>query len=87
MPGNRAGDPVVVAIYIRQIKYTTNGDLFYTLDYSENWQTLPHRRRRKNQRINVYNVNLFNRQPPISDDKFAHLQEMKAVIEKEHHPF
>lgn len=82
-PGKRAKDPTVVDI--RQIKYLPDGKVFYTLDYSENWHELPHHR--SIQALISYNVPLYKNPIPISDEKFKHLQDLKQVIEKDHHPF
>lgn len=82
-PGKRARDPTVVDI--RQIKYQPDGKVFYTLDYSQNWHELPHQRLA--QEIESYKVPLYNKPIPISEEKYKHLQDLKEVIEKDHHPF
>lgn len=81
-PGKRVRDPVVVDI--RQLKYLPNGQVFYTLDYTDNWQIISYKR--EVQILSSYPA-LYKRQLPISDDKFKHLQELKGVIEVDHHPF
>lgn len=81
-PGKKAGDPVVVDI--RQLKYLSTGEVFYTLDYSDNWTVIPSRR--ENQEIQSY-ITLYKKPIPISDDKFKHLQDLKMFIEKDHHAF
>lgn len=82
-PGKRVRDPTVTDI--RQLKYLPNGKVLYTLDYSDNWLELPCKRAPTP--LQQYNIALFKRSPPISDDKFHHLQDLKEVIEKDHHPF
>lgn len=81
-PGKRKLDPVVVDI--RQLKYLPDGKVLFTLDYSENWQTLDYKREVR--ALESYKP-LYKTQLPISDDKDNHLQELKAVIEKDHHQF
>lgn len=82
-PGTKTGDPVVVDI--RQLKYSPSGEVWFTLDYSEEWQILPHKR--DCQDMSVYKAPLFKKQPAISYEKYQHLQEMKTVIEVDHHSF
>lgn len=82
-PGKRVRDPVVVDI--RQLKYLPNGEVYFTLDYSEEWTVMP--RRRENKNMEVYKEQLYTGQLPISDDKFKHLQELKSVMEIDHHAF
>lgn len=82
-PGKRVRDPVVVDI--RQLKYLPNGEVYFTLDYSEEWTVMP--RRRENQKMEVYKEQLYKNQLPISDDKYKHLQELKSVMELDHHAF
>lgn len=81
-PGKRVRDPVVVDI--RQLKYSPNGEVLYNLDYTDNWQKLSYKR--EAQALSSYPI-LYKSQLPISDDKFKHLQELKGVIEVDHHPF
>lgn len=81
-PGKRVRDPVVVDI--RQLKYLPNGEVFYTLDYTDIWQNLPCKR--ELQSLSSYPA-LHKHQLPISDEKFEHLQQLKGVIEVDHLPF
>ncbi|KAF6216788.1 hypothetical protein GE061_001138 [Apolygus lucorum] len=83
-PGKKSGDPTVMDI--RQLKYTKDGLIFYTLDYSEDWIILPQRRKSSHNDSDVV-APLYSRPRPISKSKYDHLQELKAVIEKDHHAF
>ncbi|CAG9817749.1 unnamed protein product [Phaedon cochleariae] len=82
-PGKRVRDPVVVDI--RQLKYLPNKEVYFTLDHSEEWTVMP--RRRENQKMEIYKEQLYKTQLPISDDKYKHLQELKSVMEMDHHAF
>ena len=70
---------------IRQLKHTHDGLIYYTLDHSENWIVLPQRSK------SVQNIDdaapLYISPRPISRSKFEHLQELKAVIERDNHTF
>lgn len=82
-PGKRVRDPTVTDLRI--IKYLPDGKIYYSLDYSENFKELP--TKRCNQPMKSYNVQVYKQPIPISDDKFKHLQDLKSVIEADHHPF
>lgn len=81
-PGKKTGDATVTDI--RQLQYTETGDVNYQLDFSGIWQPLPQRR---NISKNVEPKKLYTEQLSISESKYRHLQELKVLIDKDHHPF
>jgi hypothetical protein len=59
-PGKMTGDPVVVDI--RQLRYTPDGEIRYTLDYSDEWKLIPARR----PYFKSFNRNCHSRVPSMS---------------------
>lgn len=82
-PGKKVGDPTVTDI--RRLQYLPNGGINYNLDYDSKWIPLPQRK----PIINGINIppKLYGSRIPITKSKFEQLQELKPVIEREHHDF
>lgn len=81
-PGKKVGDPTVTDI--RQLQYLPNGEINYKLDYNDEWQSLPQRRSRADV---VAPQQLYKNRLPITETKYRHLQDLKSVIEGDHHAF
>ncbi|CAH2004694.1 unnamed protein product [Acanthoscelides obtectus] len=81
-PGKKVGDPHVVDI--RALEYRPTGDIFYKIRHSEEFEELP-------QRVFTRYVQkpppLYSCEIPIAETKWKCLQELKGVIEEEHHHF
>ncbi|CAG2231291.1 unnamed protein product [Mytilus edulis] len=84
-PGNRVGDPVVTNI--RVLKYTEDGSLQYKLDFSDQYQDLARRSKVGLPSVDDTIERLYLSQVPIKKAKYQHLQELKAVIPRDFHPF
>ncbi|CAG2254832.1 unnamed protein product [Mytilus edulis] len=84
-PGNRVGDPVVTNI--RVLKYTEDGSIQYKLDFSDQYQDLPRRSKVGLPSVDDTIERLYLSQVPIKKAKYQHLQELKAVIPRDFHPF
>lgn len=83
-PGrNRAGDPVVTDI--RAIKYLSNGEIFFKINHSDVYQILPQRKPLANSENHP--KPLYNAPLPLAESKYRHLQDLKTVIEADHHAF
>ena len=83
-PGIKAGDNVVTDI--RGLLYKPTGEIFYKLRHTDEFTVLPERQCAKKDR--KWNPDNFFRQPPkLKKDKYTHLQQMKALIPVEYHPF
>ena len=80
-PGKRTNDPVVTDI--RGLLYLPSGEVLYKLRHSENWATLPCRRKCSPSPLNA----LYAKPLSINAAKFLNLQELKAVIPHEYHAF
>lgn len=81
-PGrNRTGEPVVNDI--RAIKYLPNGELFFKINHSDEYQLLPQRKPLSEAEPPALYVGPI----PLTESKYKHLQELKAVIEIDHHAF
>lgn len=80
-PGKKKGDPVVVDI--RGLKYASDGSVFYRLRHNDPWASLPQRRASRNSLPNQ----LYSQPISITESKFKHLQELKAVIDQDFHLF
>lgn len=81
-PGKKKGDAVVVDI--RGLKYCLDGSVLYKLRHNNEWTILPQRRATSN---NSLPQRLYLEKLKITESKYKHLQELKAVIDKDYHPF
>lgn len=83
-PGNKKGDPFVTDL--RCLKYTSKSEIWYKLDFPEQWKLLP---RRAKPTAEVYNElkPLYNKPLPITARKFKDLQELKNLLEEDYHSF
>lgn len=73
------------AIHIVSLKYNPDGIIWYKLDFNNDFKELP-RRSNKNYTQND-NTALYQSFLPIDTTKCIHLQELKPLIPKDHHPF
>ncbi len=81
-PGTKAGDSVVTDI--RRLCYEPTGCIYYSLDYSNDWKTLPC----SFQISTLRNCpKLYSDTIPIEESKYRHLQELKSVIPLAYHAF
>jgi hypothetical protein len=84
-PGMKAGDPTVTNI--RAIQYQPTGDILYKLNHSDPWGTL-HTSRTLRLKYHCGEVRQLYAEPvPISAQKYAHLQELTALMPHEYHDF
>lgn len=81
-PGKKAGDPLVTDI--RRLRYLRSGDIQFKLNYTGPWVDLPQRRRISSLAVPT---RLYDQPISITESKYRHLQELKEVIDKDHHPF
>lgn len=84
-PGKKYGESVVTDI--RSLQYLPTGEINYRLNYSSEWSLLVKRTPTPDGELVPSPTRLYNNRIPISDSKFKQLQELKPVIEKEHHYF
>ncbi|KAF4514107.1 UNVERIFIED_CONTAM: hypothetical protein B566_EDAN019077 [Ephemera danica] len=68
---------------IRCLRYTPDLNIFYKLNYTDEWRAMPNKAR--TQEFNI--VPLYEYRLPIKESKFRHLQELKSVIPKQYHSF
>jgi hypothetical protein len=68
---------------IRCLRYTPNMELFYKLNYSDNWTIMPHKVSNGQYPIGK----LYMQQIPIKNSKWTHLQELLHVIPQRYHFF
>lgn len=80
-PGKKTGDPTVTDI--RQLRYLPNGEICFQLGYAGEWNPLPQRRKPGTS----VPKKMYCSELPIAESKFRHLQELRSVIEKDHHAF
>ncbi|KAJ2940829.1 hypothetical protein O0L34_g10080 [Tuta absoluta] len=83
-PGRKKGDPVVVDI--RGLKYFEDGSILFKLRHPDEWTTLPQRRQIPRGGSETPKK-LYSERIKIAESKFKHLQELKAVIDNDYHPF
>lgn len=81
-PGKKTGDPTVTDI--RQMRYLPSGEICYQLGFTDEWNQLPQRRKKTGTGTPT---KMYNSELQIAESKFRHLQELKSVIEKDHHVF
>lgn len=84
-PGKNYGESVNTDI--RSLQYLPTGEVNYRLNYSSEWSLLVKRTPTPDGELVPSPTSLYNNRIPISDSKFKQLQELKPVIEKEHHYF
>lgn len=82
-PGRKPGDPKVTDI--KALMYVPEGQIQYKTSHSDDWQSLP-QRVTKIPIVTQYKQ-LHRNKLPITDTKFAHLQELKSVIPVDCHVF
>ncbi|MES9905049.1 MAG: hypothetical protein ABW168_20530 [Sedimenticola sp.] len=84
-PGVRVGDPVVTDI--RVLSYNQGGDIMYSCLHGDELQEFP--RKAKKQAVEPGQTVERRHAGPLSikNSKFAHLQQLKAVIPKDFHAF
>lgn len=86
-PGTRTGDPVVTDI--RQLRYSTEGKIYYRLGFTDDTPELPLPRRiHKFQPRSIDDLPpLYTQRLKIKKSKFLHLQELKLTMESDFHAF
>lgn len=82
-PDKKAGDPQVVDI--RCLQYSANGHIHFKLSHNEDWKELFVRG--NSTKIIGEPQALYPTQRKLAAAKYAHLQELKAVIPKDLHTF
>ena len=81
-PGSRAGDPHVN--YIVALKYLSDGNIEYKLDFEKDWANLEQRVHRNIERESDVH-SLYTERLQISAQKYQHLQQLKSVIQQDYH--
>mgnify|MGYP006965682327 CR=1 FL=1 len=83
----KKGDPLVVDL--RQVRYSANGNIQYTLDYSDEWELVPARKPYFKSCEDVPNniPLLYKSQLKIMKSKYDHLQQLKEVLEPDCYSF
>lgn len=85
-PGYKTGDPTVTDL--RALKYCPTGEIYYKLQFADDWQPLTKRTCRNKNVISTETIpQLYNAPPKIKTEKFQHLQDLKHVIPKDFHSF
>lgn len=82
-PGKKSGDPHVTDI--RALEYRPDGNIFFKLRHTEPYSMLPQRKIKTNEVQQP--TQLYKRPISISESKWKCLQDLKHVIEKDHHSF
>ena len=80
-PGCKPGDPVVTDI--KELKYDPNGLIYYKLDHLGQWLKIP----RNYSPSFMVPDSLYTSPLKIKEQKYQHLQSLKAVIPIEYHAF
>ncbi|KAJ8881647.1 hypothetical protein PR048_018133 [Dryococelus australis] len=83
-PRKRPGD--AVATNLKAIKYTSDGKIQVKLDFDDDYIDLPQRMKNKSQKLSSF-PHLHKERLKISKTKWNHLQELKAVIPMDCHPY
>ena len=83
-PGRGKGDPVVTDI--RCLKYTPDKTIQYTLDYDDEWASLPPPTV-QNSSVEETPSHLYKDRLKIQGSNYKRLQELKSVIPKDHPVF
>ncbi|KAF6205401.1 hypothetical protein GE061_019573 [Apolygus lucorum] len=81
----QAGDPTVNQL--KALKYCPDGQVFYKLDFNNDWELLPKRQKKGSGASSPIMPPLYQSSLKISADKYTHLQQLKCVIAKDFHSF
>lgn len=84
-PGRIAGDPTVTNL--KQLQYLPDGKIMFKLKHDDSWAPLPMKRGDFLPNASEYPSQLYTKQISVPKSKFDHLQQLKTVIPKDHHPF
>lgn len=85
-PGRGKGDPTVTDI--RALRYTNDGNICYKLKFDCEWTELPKPRSHvANETQQLQPKRLYHQSLKITENKYRHLQQLKAVIPRDHHTF
>lgn len=84
-PGARVGDPVVTDI--RVLRYSTEGEIQYKLNFTDDFQDFPRKSKARQPSLNDEISHLYTETIPIKSSKYQHLQDLKTVIPRDYHPF
>ncbi|CAG9828328.1 unnamed protein product [Diabrotica balteata] len=82
-PGKKAGDPTVTDL--RALEYRPDGEILFKLRHSDPYKLLPQRRLKLN--VIQRPTQLYLRPIPITESKWKCLQDLKLVLERDHHSF
>ena len=83
-PGSSAGHPQVVDL--RCLQYLPDGSVSYKISYTDQWRSLP-QRRRKNKADDNTITKMYKAPMRITSTKWQHLQQLKKVLPKDYHHF
>lgn len=83
-PGKKAHDPTVTDI--KAIKYLPEGKIVVKLDFDGEYIDLPVRKPKRPKKLAEFRQ-MFNEPIKIQKTKWQHLQELKAVLPKDCHPY
>jgi hypothetical protein len=83
-PGTTVKDPVVTDL--REIQYLPSGEIYFKIDFDDEYKLLPRRAKNINLRECQFG-NLFSMTRKITKKKFEDLQQIKLVIAKDCWPF
>ena len=82
-PGRGKGNATVTDI--RALKYSSDGNIEFKLNFEDDWQGLPKPRNMIQPDFDP--PALFQDRIKIPESKYKHLQELKCVLPQCHHPF
>nr|XP_022907982.1 uncharacterized protein LOC111419415 [Onthophagus taurus] len=82
-PGKVTNDPVVTDI--RALQYLPNGNIYYKLDFDDEWRELPQRQKPVSQMVEW--PQMYKEKRKIKFQKWQHLQLLKSVIPTDCHSF
>lgn len=82
--GKIAGDPTVNQL--RCLKYTPNGEISFKLNFDDEYKPLP-QRRSSSTITNLEPKRMYWERLTISQSKYKHLQDLKALIPSDTHAF
>lgn len=85
-PGKTKGDHKVTDI--RALKYTPEGEIFYKIEFSDEWTSIPQRKNTKIEKHDWYQLDqLYTERLKITAKKFADLQAIKKTLSVDYHKF
>ena len=82
-PGHKSGDPLLIDVVALQ--YRPEGNIYYKIDFDNDWEILPARRGTGRRGVNL--KPLYQSCPKIKATKYHHLQQLKKVLPSDCHDF